>query len=378
MNPHRILILYITHHSGHHCAAIAVQKAISILAPDAEINMVDAFNYTNPIINKIAHKTYMQVIKRRPEVWEYLYNNPKVVLRTQKLKILIHKYNSRKLLNLFSEFNPDVVICTQAFPCGMAADLKKPNKIDIPIVGVITDYVAHSFWYYNNVDLYIVPDESAKEKMIQNGILKERIRVYGIPISPEFNSAVDKDKALETIGLDKNLPNILIMGGGRGLGQIKQIVYSLSRLKADFQLTVICGINKKLFRYLKRREKHLNKLKKIKVFEYADNIHELMAVSNILISKPGGITTAEALAKKLPMIIFNPLPGQERSNTEFLLSTGAAISCGNIADLNILVKDLLDKPDKVAFMSRSARDFGHPDSALKIASEMFALVGGYV
>jgi len=378
VNSPRILILYITHHSGHHCAAIAVQKAISTVAPDAEINILDAFNYTNPIINKIAHKTYMQVIKRRPEVWEYLYDNPKVVFRTQKLKALIHKYNSRKLLNLFSEFNPDIVICTQAFPCGMVADLKKHNKIGIPIIGVVTDYVAHSFWYYNNVDLYIVPDESAKEKMIQNGILEERIKVYGIPISPEFNSAIDRDRVLENIGLDKNLPNILVMGGGRGLGQIKQIVYSLSKLKADFQLTVICGINKKLFRYFKRRELRLNKVKKIKILEYADNIHELMAVSNMLISKPGGITTAEALAKRLPMIIFNPLPGQERSNTEFLLSTGAAISCGNIADLNILVEDLLDKPDKLTFMSKSAWSFGHPDSALKIASEIFTLAGNYV
>ncbi|MDP8233286.1 MAG: glycosyltransferase [Candidatus Saelkia tenebricola] len=378
MNPPRILILYITPHSGHHCAAIAVQKAISHLKPGIELNIVDAFNYTNPILNKIVHKTYLQVIKRRPEVWEYLYDNPKVVLKVQKFKALIHKYNSRKLFSLFSEFKPDIVVCTQAFPCGMVADLKKHNKINIPIVGVITDYVTHSFWYYNNVDLYMVPDESTKEKMIQNGILEEKVKVHGIPIAPKFNSLVNREQVLENLGLDKNLMTVLIMGGGRGLGQIRQIVLLLNKLEADFQIMVMCGVNRRLFKYLKRKELRLNKVRKIKVFKYVDNMHELMAVSNILISKPGGITTAEALARKLPAIIFNPLPGQEKSNTEFLLNSGAAIKCDNITDLNILVKDLLDNPDKLTFMSQRAQYFGHPDSSLKIVSEIFTLVGNYV
>ena len=373
MNSYRILILYITPHSGHHSAALSIQKAIQIIKPDAEVMTLDAFNYTNPILNKIVTKTYLHIVKRRPEVWEYLYDNPQIVFRAQKLKKLIHKYNSKKLYNLISKLNPDVVVSTQAFPCGMVADLKSYYNLSLPLVGVLTDYVAHSFWYYDNVDLYIVSDEFNKARMLQNGISDKKIKVYGIPIAPEFNLPLNKEEILENLGLDNNLPLVLIMGGGRGLGQIKQITFSLLRIESALQIVVVTGMNKRLYRYFRRKEKQLNKFKKVKVFPYVDNIYELMAVSDILISKPGGITTAEALAKRVPMIIFNPLPGQERSNAEFLLRIGAAIKSDTIVDLQILLQDLLENRSKLSYMKERAEAYSHPDSALRIASEILRI-----
>ena len=218
MDSHRILILYITEKSGHHHAAMALEKTLHLIDKTLEVYTIDAFDYTNPILNKIVHNTYMHVIKRRPEVWEYLYDNPDVVKRSQNLKKIIHKYNSRKLINLLSELNPDIIVSTQAFPCGMVADLKKHGKINIPIVGVTTDYTAHSFWYYDNVDLYVVPDESTKSKMVQNGIRDERVKVYGIPIAPEFAYPVDRDGVFRRLLLDQDIPVVLVMGGGKGLG----------------------------------------------------------------------------------------------------------------------------------------------------------------
>lgn len=374
MQDSKILILYISSHSGHYKAAISIQKAISQLDSRKEIMCLDAFKYTNPVLNKIVHKTYLHVIRKRPEVWGYLYDNPKVVLKTQKIKTLFHKYNSRKLISLISEFKPKIVICTQAFPCGMIADLKKYYNLDLPLIGVLTDYVAHSFWFYENVDLYVVPDESTKMRMVQNGILESRIKIYGIPIEPNFSLPVNKYQVLKELNFDFNKPIILVMGGGRGLGNIGEIIFSFYKLYLDFQVIVVCGVNKKLYNYLKRRQVRLSKTRRIKVFGYVDNVHELMSISDILISKPGGITTAEALAKGLPMIIFNPLPGQEKCNSEFLLNTGAAISCDRISDLPVLIKELLENRNKLKFMSQNALRYGHPDSSLKISSEVLRML----
>jgi len=375
LSPRRILILYMTNKSGHHHAALALQEAIIELDSSIEVNCVNAFSYTNPVLNKITHTTYMQIIRRSPEVWGYLYDNPDVVRRSRNLKKMIHKYSSRKLINLFSEFNPDVVVCTQAFPCGMVADLKKYKKIDIPIVGVTTDYVTHSFWYYDSVDSYIVSDESTKDQMVKNGIKEERVKVYGIPISPRFMRSVDRDKVFKELGLEPDLPVVVVMGGGRGLGRIKQVVYSLAKTQKRFQIVAICGVNKKLHRYLKIKSRRLNRFKPFKVFDYVEHMDWIMSVADILISKPGGITTAEALAKGLPMIIFNPIPGQEISNTEFLLKSGAAIRCDRIADIGILVEELLQVSNKLSIMSDSARGSGFPDSSLKISREILNLIG---
>ncbi|HDM08771.1 MAG TPA: glycosyltransferase [Candidatus Omnitrophica bacterium] len=374
MSEPRILLFYITHHSGHHKAAISIQRAINIVNPHSHIQCIDAFNYTNPVMNRIAHKTYMQVIRRRPEVWEYLYDNPNIVLKTQRLKALIHKYNSRKLINLIKDVSPHVIICTQAFPCGMVADLKKYQGLQIPLIGVVTDYVTHSFWFYDTVDMYVVPDESSRDKMINNGISEDRIKILGIPVKPEFNDFLEKTQIIRKLNLDSTIPTILVMGGGRGLGNIKQIVHLLYKIDIPFQMIVLAGVNKSLFNYLKRKQKKWSKRKKILVYGYVDNVHELMTVSDILISKPGGITTAEALAKGLPMVIFNPLPGQERSNTEFLLKIGAAIKCEHLSDLPILIKDLFLNRDKLKIMSMNARRHGHPDSSLKIAREVLVLI----
>ncbi|MFH0913259.1 MAG: hypothetical protein V1884_03130, partial [Candidatus Omnitrophota bacterium] len=139
--PKRIILMYISEVSGHHSAAVAIEKAIKVLEPGIEVLNIDAFKYTNPVSEKIVNSLYMAVIKRTPKIWDYLYDNPKVAERLEKIKATVHKFNSPKLKNLFDKFNPDAVLCTQAFPCGMVADYKKTYNSTIPLVAVLTDYV---------------------------------------------------------------------------------------------------------------------------------------------------------------------------------------------------------------------------------------------
>lgn len=366
----RVLLLYISEHSGHHCASLAIEKSLHDLDPTIETFNINSFNYTNPILEKIINRAYMSVVKRTPELWDYLYDNPKVLKQTQALRAMMHKFNTDKLKTLLEEYKPGAVVCTQAFPCGMVADYKKTFNLNLPIFAVLTDYAPHSYWIYNNVDQYIVPSKETGDKLIANGIDPLKIKDYGIPIDSKFQNTPDRGVLAEKLGLDKNKLCALIMGGTQGLGPIKELVRLLDRSKADMQFVIACGTNKKLYKWLKQRHYQ----KKIIVLPYANNVDELMQISDIILTKPGGITTAEALARGLPMLIVNPLPGQEAMNTKFLLNEGVAIKAESPEDVSILLEELLDNKSKLKVMSDKARLLARPDSSVRIAKSVLEAI----
>lgn len=353
--------MYITPHSGHHQAAKAIEEGIKRVYPGAEILNINAFNYTNPILEKVVNKTYTGIVKRKPEVWDYLYDNPIIFHKLQKWRQIIHRFNSPKLKSLLDNFKPDAVICTQAFPCGMIADCK---PTDIPLIGVLTDYMPHSYWLNDKVNFYVVSSEESRQRLKQGETEDERIKILGIPVHPKFDNEVNKERVFQELNLDPNLPNILIMGGGQGMGPIKTIIYLLAYLDLPYQILVVAGTNKSLLKWLKRRERRFNK---VRALGYVDNINELMDISSLIITKAGGITTAEALVKNLPMIIINPLPGQERKNTQFLLSQGVALEARNSKQAAVLAKRLLSKPKKLREMKREIEKIRKPTAAINIA-----------
>ncbi|MFC1624126.1 glycosyltransferase [Candidatus Omnitrophota bacterium] len=357
--------MYITANSGHHCATIALENALKSISPSVEALNINAFGYTNPILEKVINKTYMSVIKNKPEVWEYLYDNPKVLKNVQGMRDAIHRFNSKKLKSLLKDFKPDAVVCTQAFPCGMVADYKKNLNLHLPIVGVLTDHAPHMYWIFRNVDYYITPSEASKERFMKNGVSSSRIKAFGIPIDPRFNKHHDKNMIYKKLGLNPKVATVLIMGGSQGLGPVKDIVDILEDIEIPFQLVVVCGINKRLKKNLYKRVSGYNK--KLLVVGHIENVDELMEVSNIVITKPGGLTTAEALSKDLPMIIANPIPGQEEKNTEFLLDQGVAFKAEDSEDIQALVKELLLDATKLNEMQMRASMLKKPNAAMDIA-----------
>jgi len=221
----KVLLLYISEHSGHHCASMAIENALHDLDPEVKTLNINSFNYTNPILEKVINRVYMEVIQKKPEIWDYLYDNPKVLKNTQKLREMIHRFNTDKLKTLLDEFRPDTIVCTQAFPCGMVADYKKSFNCDIPIVAVLTDYAPHSYWIYNNVDFYVVPSECTGKKLIDNGIDPSRIKPFGIPVDPRFRKTIGNGRKaiFQKLGLDKDKRCVLIMGGLRGSVRSKKL-----------------------------------------------------------------------------------------------------------------------------------------------------------
>jgi len=371
MPAKRVILMYISEVSGHRSATMAIEKAIKQLEPKSEILNINAFNYTNPISEKVVNRIYMEVIKRTPKLWDYLYDNPEVVKALEKIKQHIHKSNSPKLKKLFDKFNPDMVVCTQAYPCGMVADYKKTYGESLPLVAVLTDYIPHSYWIYDMVDYYITPSDDVSLRLEKKGVAPEKIKPYGIPFDHKFNQALNKEEIFNKLNLDPVKPAVLIMGGGQGLGPIKTIVKSLEKSRHNIQELIVTGTNKKLFRSLNRKIKRCKK--NIHVFGFVQNIHELMDIAKVIISKPGGVTTAEVLSMKLPMVIVKPIPGQEANNTNFLTQKGAAVKVDDPQEVYRVIDELLDDKARLEKLALAASGIANPNASMDIARLLLTL-----
>jgi processive 1,2-diacylglycerol beta-glucosyltransferase len=357
--------MYISQVSGHRQGAVAISKSLKSLDPDCEVLSINGFGYIYPLMEKIINTTYMGVIKRAPKIWEYLYDNPKVIKFSEKWKQSIHKSSHKKLKPLIDEFKPDVVVCTQAFPCGMVADYKMTHHLAFKVIGVLTDYAPHLYWLHEGVDYYVVPSQEACDRYVKEGVPVERIKIFGIPIRMKFAQPAGGALIAKKLGLDLNIPTILIMGGGQGLGPMKEAVKSLVRLERPLQLIVICGTNVKLVNWIKKIQRRT--AKKIIFYDYAGNVDELMEVSTLIVSKPGGMTTSECLAKGLPMVIVAPIPGQEERNSQFLVNQGIAIRVDDKRHIAHEIDALLNNPKQLAAMKQAALKNGKPMASENIA-----------
>jgi processive 1,2-diacylglycerol beta-glucosyltransferase len=274
---------------------------------------------------------------------------------------------------LLEEFAPDAVVCTQAFACGVIASWKRSLGGPGPVlVGVLTDFVAHRYWADPDVDLYIAPNEETRQNLIAQGVLAERVKALGIPIREQFLQPVDRSAVLKALGLKPELPKVLVMGGSLGLVPMKSVIRKLDKLPQPFEIIAVTGQNEELKQQLQRKGGTLRH--STRILGFVDNVHELMEIAEMVVTKPGGITTAEALAKNLPMIIINPIPGQEAKNTEFLLRHGVAVEAATASDVMLFVDEFLRNPAKLRQMRDAARAVARPHAAGQAAQEIFSLL----
>lgn len=365
----RIMIMHISNISGHRSAGMALEKALKTLSPTAKVLNINAFRYISAKAEKIANFFYMALIQRAPFIWNYLYDNPLWLKRTEGLRRRIHRYNVAKVKRIIDAFRPDAIVCTQAFPNGLVAYFKQLYKRKLILVAALTDYTPHSYWIYDNVDYFIVACSQIKDELVKKGVRPEKILTLGIPIEHKFNQHVSKAQARSRLGLASDDFTILIMGGAQGLGPIKDTIFNLDKSRLNFTMLVVCGNNTFLYQQLIRQ----NMRHKIKIFGYVENVNLLMSAADLLVSKPGGITSAEAQAKGLPLIILRPLPGQEARNTAYLLSQGAAVKAENPKGLQKIAEDLISNAGRRAILSERAKQIGKPNAALDIARLLLEL-----
>ena len=210
--PARVLLLYITAHSGHARASHAVEQAVRRVDGGASVRAVDAFQTFNPLLSKLVDRLYMTVIRNTPEVWEYLYDNPDVAQRGQGIQRWLHRHDAPKLRRLLDDVRPTVIACTQAFPCGVVAAYKQATGLRTPLYAILTDFIPHQFWLHDAVDRYLVGSEAAQQRLEAHGVAPDRIRQTGIPIDPVFADPQDGAARRLALGLDPQQPTVLLMG----------------------------------------------------------------------------------------------------------------------------------------------------------------------
>ncbi|MDF2926798.1 MAG: galactosyldiacylglycerol synthase [Paenibacillaceae bacterium] len=358
-----ILILTGNLGDGHRQAASAIADTAARLYPGARIRVVDITEGKYPRLNRLSQYLYMLWITKFPWVYGYLFK------KTKEKTVLSHclkrlpLYSLDKLRKLLGQMEPSVVVST--FPAASAAisRMKEKGLTAVPAITVITDHTYHSYWLHPGTDRYIVGSEHVRQALRRWPVPDGKIAVTGIPIRRAFAAPQEKRMLRQRLGFDSDLPLVMIMGGGCGLigGNWAGLLADPGLLDKPVQVIIVCGRNEEL------RERLIREMKdyphRLIVQGYVDNVHELMAAADLLITKPGGLTSSEALASELPMLLYKPLPGQEYDNAAYLTAIGAAVQARNQEEFVRHLAGLLKNPQQLAQMKASTRLFGRRESA---------------
>jgi processive 1,2-diacylglycerol beta-glucosyltransferase len=369
----RILIATITAGGGHIQAASALEEAWRASRPRDVVEKVDLQTFFSRLHKKVYTDGYVQMVARAPELWGLLFkatDNPKLVRKMIALRRKFPPNSTMKFIRHVRQFKPDVVFCTHYLPVeilGKARD-KWPGKPPFAAC-VVTDFEAHALWMGEAVDLYCVAAEETRARLIARGANAENIIATGIPISGKFSATPDPTGVRKRLGLRDDLTTLLVLGGGFGMGPVAEILKELDKVDRPFQTLVVAGRNEELRRELAIQDRR----HPTQVLGFVSNMHELMAVSEMIITKPGGLTTSEALAMGKPLFILNPIPGQEAANSDFLLERGAAAKVTRVEDLPYRLGQLLGSK-KLAEMGAAAKALGRPSAAPDICREVLRRV----
>ncbi len=365
----RILIATVTAGGGHLAAAAALEEAWRAARPDDIVEQIDLLKLFSPLHRKIYSEGYVKLVERAPDLWGMMFaktDDPKLL---QKLKRIQRKFPSgskKRFARHVMQFKPELVLCTHYLPLETLTPLREEKDGIRPFVAcIVTDFEAHALWMESCVDLYCVAAEETKARLVARGAKEKDIIATGIPIASKFSSKPDAKAIRKQYGLRDDLPVLLVLSGGFGMGPVAEILFELDKAQASFQMLIVAGRNEELRQKLAVADyKH-----PAHVLGFSTNMHELMAIADLIITKPGGLTTSEALAMGKPLFILNPIPGQEAANSDFLLERGAAAKANRVEDLPYRVEQLLGSK-KLSEMAKAAKALGQPQAATTICREV--------
>ena len=359
--------------SGHNKAANAVAEAIKRKYPVNKINVIDFMSTETAYFNSLVKDIYLKMLDHTPSVYEFFYKITSDSTKGSTIQSVFAHAMKKDMRELIKKYEADMVICTHPFPCAAASYLKQTGEINIPLITVMTDFCVHQFWLYKNIDIYFTANDLLKKEMVNQGLLEERIFVTGIPVGYNFRVDYNRDDLLAKFKLEKDKPVALIMGGGLGLGGVKNALCQLERLKKDIQILVITGANVALWSEMNEYAQHSKH--KIFVWGYSHNIQEFMSVATFLISKPGALTISEALTRELPMILHDPIPGPEVDNAKFVSDNGAAIWVKHQDTLDAVVREVLSDATILPKLRNNAKVLKKPYASDNIADVIANMLG---
>lgn len=372
----RILLLSASAGAGHVRAAQAIEKAFAEIGAATgerrEVQHLDILNYTNKLFRHLYSKAYIDLVNKMPEVPGWFYDKLDKPWKNERRRLALDKLNTRPLVKLLREYHPDLIVCTHFLPAEIVSWLKAKERLSSRQVIVVTDFDVHAMWLVHHYEQYFVAIDEARAYLEALGIPAQKITVSGIPIDPVFAQTKNKQQMRAKHGLAPDRTTILLSAGGFGVGSVDALIAAMMPLQHRAQIVAICGRNEELKTRLSRQAARLKEdaAVTVKPFGYTNEMDELMTASDIVLGKPGGLTTSEALAKGLAFAIVNPIPGQEERNSDHLLEAGVGIRCNNLPTLAYKLDRLLADPNRLKTMQANARKMGHPNAAKEIVERL--------
>lgn len=369
----RILVLSASVGAGHMRAAQGVELALRELAPEAIVENVDVLTLATQGFRRLYGKAYLDLVNKAPHMLGYFYDlldePTRRGTRSSPLLLALEKLNLRPFLKLLDDAW-DRIVCTHFLPAEIIANRCAKGEMSTPHFTVTTDFETHRLWVHQPCDHYFTATEEGKAYLASCGVPAGDITVAGIPIHPLFSQPKERAACIRNQGLSGDRPIVLQLAGGFGVGPIKKILDGILSLETPVEVAVVCGRNAQLKKDLDRRRppgRH-----RLKVIGFTDQMDELLAAADVVLSKPGGLTTSEVLARGAAMAIINPIPGQEFRNSDYLLENGAAIKINNVATLPMKLEALLRDPDRLSALKANARRLGRPQAAFDVARFVLA------
>ncbi|MHC4398594.1 MAG: MGDG synthase family glycosyltransferase [Planctomycetota bacterium] len=370
----RVLVLSASVGAGHLRAAEAVELALGQLDPHAVVENLDVLDFTNATFRRLYAKAYLDLANKAPHVLGYFYDRldrpPSARRKGDRLRLLVEKLNLRKFLRFLRTESWDVIVNTHFLPAEMIAWLRRKGDTATPQLIVTTDFETHRLWVNQPSDRYFTATEEGAVTLEHWGVPPCDISVTGIPIHPVFSQPKDRSECLARLGLKGDRPIVLQLAGGFGVGPVEKLYRGLLAVDTAIEVVVVTGRNEKLKRRLEQvdvPERH-----RTQVLGFTTQMDELMTVADVVVTKPGGLTTSEALARGAAIAVVNPIPGQESRNSDFLLENGAAVKINNAAVLPYKISRLLENPERLAALKANAKRLGRPNAAFDVARAALA------
>ena len=372
--PKKILILSVSAGAGHLRAAQAIEACAAQddgHGPRAIASHLDVMAFVTPAFRQLYTDFYIKLVNKAPALWGYLYhatNEAPKDSTMQRLRRGVERLNTRALMKQIAAFAPDAIVCTHFLPAELLSRALREDQLACPVWVQVTDFDLHRMWVHDRMQGYFAATDEVAFRMRHEGIAADRIHVTGIPVMPAFARAPDRSACAQAFGLDPARKTILLMGGGAGLGSLDTIAARLLALAGDFQLIVLAGKNAAALAALQQLAAQYPG--RLLAQGFTNEVERLMACADLVITKPGGLTTSECLALGLPMIVNSPIPGQEERNADYLLEQGVALKAFDGVTLEYRVRHLLDHPEQLQAMRAKALALGRPGAALDVLSQV--------
>ncbi len=351
---------------GHEKAGVAVAQACAQRGA-TDVRVVDVLTVTPSFFGDGYKNFYIFLIKNCAWLWGFFYyllDLPAVYALVRPLRRLVNSVVGQNLERLLADMRPDAVICTHFMSLEVVNHLKKKNGLDSFFIAVVTDFMPHMFWIERFVDVYAVAATETKHELERRGVPAEKIRITGIPVDKKFGQGYDRTVLLAEFGLRPDALTVLVTSGGAGIGPLYRIVEGLSKLTGQLQILVVCGTNKTLHA---RVSALASDRPFIKAFGFVDFMDKLMDVADVVIGKGGGLTVSESLCKGKPIVVFQPVPGQETRNAACVQKYGAGAIARSVDDVMKTVQRLQENLGYLNALKKAAAAMARPDAARQIA-----------